>query len=256
MRIKLVKNKNYPELKRLYAEFEVAGDGDICVAVGGDGTFVKAAKNFSGPILPIRSNDPGSVGYYADISISDIDLAIDCLKTGDYVIEKLSNKIELSYKGRKYYAVNEVLLSNLRGEVSFKVYQRADGRRRRIYPYVMSGDGIIISSLIGSTAYNKSAGGPILLSPKVVCITFLNVDGPYKNPIVADSSTEFEIVVEKYNGTLRYDGINVATLNPGESFRAKLSRKELKVIRLDSKREEFSAKLERIVKSRMMKDSE
>ena len=120
----------------------------------------------------------------------------------------------------------------------------------------MSGDGIIISSLIGSTAYNKSAGGPILLSPKVVCITFLNVDGPYKNPIVADSSTEFEIVVEKYNGTLRYDGINVATLKPGESFRAKLSRKELKVIRLDSKREEFSAKLERIIKSRMMKDSE
>ena len=66
MRIKLIKNRNYPELKKLYGEFDVGDDGEICVAVGGDGTFVKAAKSFPGPILPIRSDDPGSVGYYAD----------------------------------------------------------------------------------------------------------------------------------------------------------------------------------------------
>ncbi len=254
MRIKLIKNRNYPELKKLYEEFDVGDDGEICVAVGGDGTFVKAAKSFPGPILPIRSDDPGSVGYYADISIKDIDFAIDHLKKKKYTIEKLSNKIALSHSGKRYYAVNEVLLSNMRGEISFKVFEREGGKKRQIYPYVMSGDGIIITSMIGSTAYNKSAGGPILLSSKVVCITFLNVDGPYKNPIVADSSREFEIIVEKYNGTLRYDGINVAVLRSGESFKVGLSEKELKVIRFDSKREEFSAKLERIINSKMIKE--
>ena len=115
--------------------------GDICIAVGGDGTFVKAAKEYSGPILPIRSEERGSIGYYSDVNLDDIDFVIKALKNKDYYVEKLENKMEISHNGKRYYAVNEALLHNVLEEVSFKIYEIRGGKRYEIYPYVMSGDG-------------------------------------------------------------------------------------------------------------------
>ncbi len=251
MRIKIVKKTSYRELKPLYDSFDVSDKADICIAAGGDGTFVRAAKGFNGPILPIRSEEGGSIGYYSDVSLGDINFVIKALKSHEYSIETLENKMEISCKGRRYYAVNEALLNNALEEVSFKIYEVKGGKRHEIYPYVMSGDGILITSSIGSTAYNKSAGGPILLIPNVMCLTFLNVDGPYRNPIVIDSSKTIEIEVVKYNGKLRYDGKEIRTLKPGDSFRVRVSEKELKIVRFNGKREALAKKLDRIIRSRM-----
>ncbi len=251
MRIKIVKNRNYKELRKLHKAFKVSSRGDICIAVGGDGTFVRAAQGHPGPILPIRSGERGSIGYYSDLNLNDIDFAIKNLKKGNFYVEKLENKMEVSFNGRHYYAVNEALLHNVLEEVSFKIYEIREGKREEVYPYVMSGDGILITSSIGSTAYNKSAGGPLLLVPNVMCLTFLNVDGPYRNPIVVDSSKTIEIEIVKYNGVLRYDGIEIKKLRPGESFRVRVSQKELKILRFNSKREGLAKKLDRIIRSRM-----
>ena len=76
IRIKIVKNKDFKEARKLYKEFNVSKKADICLAIGGDGTFVRAAKEFSGPILPIMSNEAGSMGYYSDVSLADIDFIL------------------------------------------------------------------------------------------------------------------------------------------------------------------------------------
>ena len=251
MKIKIVKKKDYKELRKVYDSFEVSAKGDICLAVGGDGTFVRAAKQHDGTILPIRSEESGSIGYYSDLSLNDIDFAIKALKSKDYYIEKLENKMEVSFKGKRYHAVNEALLHNTLEEVSFKIYELRGKKRYEIYPYTMSGDGILITSSIGSTAYNKSAGGPIMLIPNAMCLTFLNVDGPYRNSIVVDSSKVIEIEVVKYNGQLRYDGEVIKTLKPGDSFKVRVSEKELKIVRFKKRREELARKLDRIIRSRM-----
>ena len=251
IRIKIVKNKDFKEARKLYKEFNVSKKADICLAIGGDGTFVRAAKEFSGPILPIRSNEAGSMGYYSDVSLADIDFIISNIKKKKFVVEKLENKIEISYKGKNYYAVNEALLHNVLEEVSFKIYEIKSGRRYGIYPYVMSGDGMIITGSIGSTAYNKSAGGPIILIPNVICLTFLNVDGPYRNPIVIGSSKTIEIEIIKYRGVLRYDNSDIGQLKPGDTFRVRVSAKELKILRFNDKREALAKKLDRIIKNRM-----
>ena len=253
MKIKIVKNKDYKELKPLYASFDVGNEAEMCIAVGGDGTFVRAAQEYSGPILPIRSEERGSIGYYSDVNLDDIDFVVRSLKHGKFSVEKLENKIEIEYKGKSYYAVNEALMHNVLEEVSFKIYEIKNGKRQEIYPYVMSGDGILITSSIGSTAYNKSAGGPILLVPDVMCLTFLNADGPYRNSIVVDSSKVIEIEVVKYNGVLRYDGIEIKLLKPGDKFRVRVSKRELRIVRLEGRREELARKLDRIIRSRMGK---
>ncbi len=254
MKVKIVSMEDFPEIDRLKEEFEVSNKGEICMAIGGDGAFVKAAREFDGPILPIRSGKALSSGFYSDLSLDDVNFIIDNLKAKRYTIERLENKIEITHKGKKYYAVNETTLKNIHTEVNFKVYQVNGDGREEIYPYIMGGDGILITGVTGSTAYNKSAGGPIILSPNVFCLTFLNADGPYKNPIVVDANKVIEIELAKYNGVLDYDGMRIAELKPGDSFRVRLSDKELRIIRFKDKKESLATKLDRIITSRMVKE--
>ncbi len=252
MRVKLVANRDYPGLKLIRDAFEISDRAGICIAVGGDGTLVKAAKEFDGPILPIRSGLPGSAGYYADLCLDDVAFAVESLKKRRYVVETLERKIEISHKGRRYYAVNEAVLRNMVQEINFKIYELRSGRKMQIYPYVMGGDGLIVAGVMGSTAYNKSAGGPIMLSPNVICMTFLNVDGPYSNPIVVDAKSRIEVDIVKYSGTLEYDGEEISVLGPGSSFSVKLSERELKVVRFPSRKEGVASKLDRIIKNRIV----
>ena len=78
--------KEYPELSLLKKYFRTGANPDICIAVGGDGTFIRAARECSCPILPVRAEDKGSVGYYSDLSLSDIEMVADALKNGKYTM--------------------------------------------------------------------------------------------------------------------------------------------------------------------------
>ncbi len=253
MKISIVSRDSSPVLKKLYTNFDVVKNGEICIVIGGDGAFMRAAGQYDVPILPIRDEVRGSIGYYSDLSINDVDFVVSNLKKGKYEIEKLENKIELQYNRKSYYAVNDVWISADGGEISADVYEIVGGRRMRIYPFVMTGDGLLITGKVGSTAYNRSAGGPILMTHNAMCLTFLNPDGPYRNPIVLDSRSELEIEVVKYGGTLRYDSSTVSKISEGDKVRIRMSGKELKIVRFRGRTEEFADKLERIIKGRMVK---
>ena len=247
MRIKIVSKNAYKEIRLLESSFNIVKKKpDICIAIGGDGTFMNAAKECDCPILPIRTNEVGSLGYYADVSLNDITKVISMLKAHKYNIESLSKKLVVHYKNNSYYAINEILLRNISEEIYFSI-KEIDGRRKiKISPFIIAGDGMLITSVMGSTAYNRSARGPIITSPKVMCITFINPDGPYTNPIVIDESSLLEIKVEKYQGNLRADTEDIARLQVGDSFRVSLSDKTLNVVRFSSMRESFSSKLKRM----------
>jgi NAD+ kinase len=242
-------------LKKLYKNFDVVkSGGDIYIAIGGDGTFIKTAQMTEKPVLLIRDEKGGSIGYHSDLSIDDLDKVIKMLKNSEYYIESISRKIEITYKGKHYFGINEARLNNILEEINFMIYEIEGKGRDRIYPFVMSGDGMLATSKIGSTAYNKSAGGPIILAADVLCLTFLNPDGPYGNPIVVDPAKEIEIEIVKYNGKLGFDNSKIATVGPGDKFRIKLSDKKINIVRLNGMRERFADKLERRIKSRLVKD--
>ncbi|MCW1294811.1 MAG: hypothetical protein QXP07_03110, partial [Candidatus Parvarchaeum sp.] len=112
MKIKIISKKNYPELKKLYSKFDISEDAEVCLAVGGDGTFIKAANEFDGPILPVRSDEKNSTGYYADVGLKDVDFIIKSLLSKNYKVEELGRKIEVDYEKSKYYGVNEILLKD------------------------------------------------------------------------------------------------------------------------------------------------
>jgi NAD kinase len=92
-----------------------------------------------------------------------------------------------------------------------------------------------------------------MLDSNSMCMTFLNIDGPYSNPIVANNMMEFEVEIVKNAGILSTDGIKVGTLHKGDSFSVKLSNRPVKVIRFKDRKESFSEKLEKIITRRMVK---
>ncbi len=254
MRIKITKKRDYKELGRLYKEFEVVDrDAELCIAVGGDGTFVDAARSFSGPVLPIRSNEKGSTGFFADLNIDDIDFVAERLKEGNYDIEAIGRKIEIIHDDRHYHAINEASLDYVPPEeVHYRMYRIRNEMREDLFPFVMRGNGIVITGSIGSTAYNRSLGGPIILDPDVFCITPIAPDGIYNNSIILSRSEEFHIEVVQGGGKLAYDGIPIDTLNKGDGFSVKASDRTVDVVRFSDRREGLDSKLRRLIESRMI----
>jgi NAD+ kinase len=256
MKIKIHKKTeiDFKRLEPLYREFEVTdNDAELCIAVGGDGTFVDAARSFSGPVLPIRSNERGSTGFFADLSINDVDFVVQRLKESKYLIEAIGRKIDIIHRDRHYYAINEASLDYVPPqEVHYKMYRIRNRAKESAFPYVMRGNGMVVTGSIGSTAYNRSLGGPIILDPDVFCITPIAPDGIYNSPIILSRREEFDIQIVQGSGKLAYDGILIDTLDKNESFYVKASDRTVDIVRFEDRREGLDAKLRRLIESRMI----
>ena len=135
----------------------------------------------------------------------------------------MGKKIEVEYENSRYYGVNEILLKNVQEEVYFKLYYDENGKRNRLYEYTLSGDGLLVTSAIGSTAYNRTAGGPIILDRSVLCLTFLSIENPLSNSVILRKDERLHVEIEKGRGMLSYDGIIISEINPGKSFDIRLS---------------------------------
>lgn len=142
-------------------------DTDIVVAVGGDGTIVHVAKAAAAVGCPVLGINGGHVGFLAGLEADELD-ALPALLCGEYTVdERALLEVTVHTDGEKItrYAMNEVVIS--RGGLSrlVDVMVTADGGE------VLScrGDGVIIATPTGSTAYSLSAGGPVV-DPSVDCL--------------------------------------------------------------------------------------
>lgn len=242
--ISIVKRKDYLEVDRIEENFEVCDKGEICLAIGGDGTFLEAAKKFDLPILHIRGKEGDSLGFHADVDLKDIDYIIRALQSNNYSIKEYP-KLRTVYKNRVYDAVNDVILFRANPKsIHLKVYYYDEGSNKiPLYPNDIKGDGVIFSRQIGSTAYNFSAHGPIIFGIDVVAIT--PISSNFKFSIVSEG--DFSVEVTKNIGSLLCDGIEIDRLSRKESFRVSRSEKVVKVVNI-KKMVRFSEKLVRLRK--------
>ena len=243
-KLSIVKRKDYQQVSKIEENFEVVENGEICVAIGGDGTFLKAARKYDVPILHIRGGEPESLGFHADVTLKDIDEIIKELQTNTYSIEEYP-KLQISYKNGVCDAVNDVVL--FRGHtksIHCMIYNYDEnGKKALIYPNDIKGDGVIFSRQIGSTAYNFSAHGPIIYGVDVIAITPISAN--FKFSII--SKGDFYVQVTKNIGSLQCDGVEINKFSKGELFTVRRSNSVVKVIKL-TKTEAFSTKLERLLK--------
>jgi len=242
-RISIVTKRLYPAVDELKKHFEVVEDGEVCIAIGGDGTFLEATRTHDSPILLIRGGEADSLGFHADTTLKELPAVIERLKAGAYTIEKQA-KLRITFGDKVFEAANEAaLLRATPSAIHCRVSYYDDyGRRSPLYPGDIRGDGVIISRQIGSTAYNFHTRGPVLFGVDVAVVT--PVSANYRFSIVCDRC--FHLELRKSIGWLEYDGVEAARLKKGDTCTVTRSDKMVRIVRLDAL-EFFAEKLGRLL---------
>lgn len=133
----------------------------VALSIGGDGTFLHTAQWVAHMGIPILGINTGHLGYLADISVADIDEVIADLINERYKIEcrtVLEVVTHTDVKIEHPFALNEVAILKQDTSSMISMHTQVNGIELTTY----MGDGLIVSTPTGSTAYNLSVGGPIL----------------------------------------------------------------------------------------------
>ena len=176
-----------------------ANDFDIVLVIGGDGSMLSAAKKFSFLKCYFLGINLGRVGFMADLDPSKLkENLLDILQGNNEIEEK--DVIECSYNGNRYYAFNEAVLHT---EKSYKLID-FEVKIEDSLAYRKRSDGLIISTVTGSTAYSLSAGGPIL-SPEIegFVVTPLNPLSLSARPLIVSNEKVIEVNVLKIPSGLK-----------------------------------------------------
>lgn len=186
---------NRPDLKR--EEEEIYRDSDFIVVLGGDGTFLAAARKAAIYNTPILGINLGTLGFLAEVDKKSSLLALQKVLNGEYIIEKRmmleasvydhNNKAE-----KKLICLNDIGIT--RGSLSRIIDLKIFINDNFVDDY--PADGIIVSTPTGSTGYNLSAGGPILdPNTNMMVITPICPHSLYARSIVVSDGDEIKVQI-------------------------------------------------------------
>ncbi len=169
---------------------------DLVVVLGGDGTLLSVARTLP-PGVPILGVNMGSLGFMTEINRSELYPSLINVLEGDYEIEERSlldvHLVRTSGSTVAYRALNDVVIAKSALARILHLSVEIDGRRVTTY----RADGLIVSTPTGSTAYNLSAGGPIV--HPVLPVAMLTPICPHtlsQRPLVVADSSEVQITLE------------------------------------------------------------
>lgn len=181
----------------------VSDDTALVISIGGDGTFLRAARWVGRLEIPILGVNTGHLGFLAGCGMDDVEDMIDCICRGDVAVERrMLLKVESSDLPEKIwpYALNDVSLTKEDCASMINIKAHVDGHFLADY----RADGLVVATPTGSTAYNLSAGGPIL-EPTINCISLVAV-APHTltvRPLVVGGDSELELTVESRTDEFR-----------------------------------------------------
>lgn len=185
---------------------------DIVLFVGGDGTLLRAVQTYIEDIYRIKfiGINEGSLGFYSDYVIDEVDQLFEDIKNNEYEIYT-HHLLEAEFNNRKIYAVNEIRIENpfhtLTSEVSI------EGK----FLEKFTGNGLVISSPNGSSAYNKSLGGAVVF-PGIECLQLTEI-APINNrvyhslnsPLIIPSNFDIEFNCMGEELVIGYDHLTIST---------------------------------------------
>lgn len=192
---------------------------DYAIVFGGDGTILGAARQLCETKVPVIGVNVGKLGFLAEFSIEELQEQFERIISGDVFIEKrMIIHCNVLRKGTSVFAstaVNDVVVTAGAPFNMIEMKLQVQGQKLA----VCIGDGIVVSTPTGSTAYNLSAGGPILSGNlSAMVITPLCPHSLSFRPIVinADNQLEIELVRMNEQTTLLLDGQEQKVLHLGD----------------------------------------
>lgn len=229
-------------------------DADFLVCFGGDGTILHAAKDASAFGVPVIGVNFGSVGFMAELEQNDLSL-LTRLTRGDYSLEsRMLLDVKVIRDGRVLFrstALNDAVIT--KGAVARVIDLAVYGDKVLISN--VFGDGVIVATPTGSTAYSLSAGGPIV-EPTAENIIFTPISAHtlQAKAMVLDKSRVINVTVPRQSRKTAYlsvDGGKAFKLFSGDTVEISRSRRHLSLVKLFDKSfyEIINQKLERRIRS-------
>jgi len=179
-------------------EFDLAAD--LVVVLGGDGTMISTARLVGDAQILVLGVNYGSLGYLAEFRIEEMFPALEAILIGDYVVDRrVMLKAEHWRDGEMVAAgrvLNDVVINKAAIARIIGIDVKLDGQ----FVNAFRADGLIVSTPTGSTAYNLSAGGPIIYpSMNAVVLTPICPFTLTNRPIVVPDAAMIELELENEN---------------------------------------------------------
>ncbi len=195
--------------QQVVADPGAAGDADLIVSIGGDGTMLAALRSAAPADRPVMGVACGSLGVLTTVPAAEIITALDRFAGGDWVPRELPALNVVRERGEDLFALNDLAIVRAGpGQISVTIH--VDGTLFAEF----AGDGCIVSTPIGSSAYALSAGGP-LVAPDADAFLFtpLSVHGGACPALVvgAGSALALTTTVGHNRARLELDGQFAAT---------------------------------------------
>lgn len=226
---------------------ETYKDVQCAIVLGGDGTLIHAATNLIPSSIPILGINLGTVGFLTEIEKDNITEALNRLFLDEYEIEKRimvrgdickvsgHNNYD-NNKSSVGYALNDIVITQ-------KGYSRIISLKIYVNDMLVDdfrGDGVIIATPTGSTAYNMSAGGPIIIpNTDAIVITPICPHTLSPKSIVVSADDTIKIVINKNKNTQEenaiatFDGQRIIDIGCLDELIIKKAQYETKLIRLN-----------------------
>jgi NAD+ kinase len=212
-------------------------DVELAIVLGGDGTILRTAELVREGSAPILGINMGHVGFLAEIERDDMDDAVRRVIDRDYAVEErlaLQVRVKDSADSVVYetWALNEATVEKASRERMLEVVIEVDER-----PLSSFGcDGVVVSTPTGSTAYNFSAGGPVIWpTVEAIAVVPLSAHALFAKPLVV--GPEHAVAIELLertngNGILWCDGRRSHELPPGARVVVRRSERPVRLARL------------------------
>lgn len=189
-------------------------EAEIAVVLGGDGTMLRALTRFLGTGVPVVGVNFGRVGFLSSVGRQDLEAGLARVFSGEYEVVELPT-LEVEYPGGRARAVNDVVVTSASLGRMVELDLAVGGEQLGKQPC----DGIICSTPSGSTAYNLSNGGPVLMwGLEAIAVTYVAAHSLHARPLVVPPGAD--VIVWNRTPTVEaavlVDGMRHATLTKAE----------------------------------------
>ncbi|MGA0857107.1 MAG: NAD(+)/NADH kinase [Candidatus Nanopelagicales bacterium] len=207
---------------------------DVVIVLGGDGTILRTCELVIGTDIPILGFNLGRVGFLAQAHPTSISETINRLKLNQFNIEErsLAEVIVLRDRSSVYnsFALNEVSVEKDHSDIMIELKHFINDTVLTAW----AGDGVIVATPSGSTAYAFSAGGPIVF-PNVSCLVMVPIcaHALFAKPIAFSMDSKYRVQVHSDAGILNLDGRRTFHLEYLDDVIVTGSDEKIRFIRFD-----------------------
>jgi NAD+ kinase len=210
---------------------DLAQRSDLMVSLGGDGTMLRAMRLSCGPRPPVLGVNVGKLGFLAEVDPPEVGDALEAIDGHRFTVEPRS-AVQADFLGGQHVAFNDVDLARIPGRGSSAVVELTV----ESHPFVRyAADAVIVATPTGSTAYNFSAGGP-LVSPSAegLLVTPAAPHSAFNRALFLSVAERLMLTVLPTSGELAVeaDGIVVGHVNPGDTVQLRTLPAAAQVVRL------------------------